>query len=185
MDINEIEHLYRESPRAGALIRLLEDRSVERVFLQGLMASATPLLFASIAEKSPQTILFILSDADEAGYFFNDLNLEPASGSAKPTVGRTLFFPSSYRRAVKYGQRDAANEILRTEVLSALTTSREGADRRSLYIVTYPAAVAELVVSKQKLSDRRLTLTIGQTADVTEIVHTLRDFGFEEQDYVY
>ena len=31
---------------------------------------------------------------------------------------------SSYRRAVKYGQKDAANEILRTEVLSRLQKYR-------------------------------------------------------------
>lgn len=35
-----------------------------------------------------------------------------------------LFNPSSYRRAVKYGQKDAANEILRTEVLGRLQKRR-------------------------------------------------------------
>ena len=185
MDINEIENLFGESPRAGALIRLLEDRSVERVFLRGLMASATPLLFASIAKKSPHTILFILPDDDEAGYFYSDLNLKSGSGEKEDRHGRTLFFPSSYRRAVKYGQRDAANEILRTEVLTALVSSRDSGSHQPLYIVTYPAAIAELVVSKQKLSDRRLSLKIGQTIGETSVVHMLREFGFQEQDYVY
>ena len=45
---------------------------------------------------------------------------------------KVFFFPSSYRRAVKYGQRDAANEILRTEVLARLSSGGH------FLIVTYP-----------------------------------------------
>lgn len=64
-----------------------------------------------------------------------------------------LFFPSSYRRQVKYGQRDAANEILRTEVLARLsnTPSMGGGKGEALYIVTYPDALSELVVSSESL----------------------------------
>ena len=43
----------------------------------------------------------------------------PVDGEGK--VAEVLFFPSSYRRAVKYGQRDTGNEILRTEVLTRLS----------------------------------------------------------------
>ena len=40
---------------------------------------------------------------------------------------KVLFYPSSYRRAVKYAQSDAANGILRTEVLARLArTTAEG-----------------------------------------------------------
>ncbi len=35
---------------------------------------------------------------------------------------KVLFFPSSYRRSIKYAQRDPANEILRTEVLTKLSS---------------------------------------------------------------
>lgn len=37
-----------------------------------------------------------------------------------------IVFPSSFRRAIKYGQKDAANEILRTEVLSRLQKEKRG-----------------------------------------------------------
>ena len=49
--------------------------------------------------------LFILSDADEAGYFYHDL-------TQMLGTKQVLFFPSSYKRRVKYGQKDAGNEIL-------------------------------------------------------------------------
>ncbi len=83
-----------------------------------------------------------LGDLEEAGYFYHDLT--QILGTEK-----VLFFPSSFRRSIKYGQKDAANEILRTEVLSRLQKREEG-----LCIVTYPDALAEKVVSRKELSDK-------------------------------
>jgi len=80
---------------------------------------------------------------------------------------------------VKYGQKDAANEILRTEVLARLSSSQP------LYIVSYPDALAELVVSKQNLDERIIKLSVGEQVSQVEISHQLRDFGFVETDYVY
>ena len=111
-------------------------------------------------------------DADAAGYLYNDLE-------------GALFFPSSYRRAVKYGQRDAANEIARTEVLAWLAARAEANDGQGGAIVTYPEALAELVVSQHHLDDRRITLRESQTVEMTTLAHRLRDIGFKEVDYVY
>ena len=98
-----------------------------------------------------------------------------------------LFYPSSYRRAVKYGQRDTANEILRTEVLTRLSVVEEGAKEtgRVTYVVTCPEALSELVVSKHKLDERTLSLRIGQTVPVSGLVKQLCDLGFQMQEYVY
>ena len=130
-------------------------------------------------------MLFVLQDAEEAGYFYHDLTQMMGADNV-------LFFPSSYRRAVKYAQRDAASEILRTEVLSRINTSPTDKSHSTLhtphsstYIVTYPEALAELVVSKQVLDDRTLRLEKNQTIDVADICKTLLEFGFREVDYVY
>lgn len=181
MDIKEIYDLYAKSPQTAALAKILEDKSVKTVFLQGLVASAAPVMFAATAKSAPSVAIFILNDTDEAGYFYHDL---------MRIAGKTdvLFFPSSYRRHIKYGQRDAANEILRTEVLSRLS---EIADRskdqsgNSLFIVTCPEAMSELVVSRKRLDERRITVRIGEEHDVIKLSGTLRDFGFTEVDYVY
>ncbi len=173
-------------PQAGAILKIQEDQSVRTVFLQGLVASAAPMFFASIAERWKTTTVFVLNDNDEAGYFYNDLKTiaMPTDGEGK--VAEVLFFPSSYRRAVKYGQRDAGNEILRTEVLTRLSALASVADGTlPLYIVTEPSAMSELVVSKKQLDERRLTLTVDQHIDIVEVEKTLRSFGFTETDYVY
>ena len=178
MDIKDIRQLYAMAPQTGALLKLLQDKQGGNTFLQGQQASATPLLFASVAEKTVQTFLFVLQDADEAGYFYHDLTQVMGTENV-------LFFPSSYKRSVKYGQRDSANEILRTEVL-AKVSARDVKAHEALFIVSYPEALAELVVSKKHLDERRLSLKTGQQQiDITDVAHTLRDYGFQEVDYVY
>ena len=176
MEIKDIVGIYASTPQAKALVKSLEKKSAKTLFLQGLVASSAPVFFASLAKKLKRVVLFILQDADEAGYFYHDLTQILGDDNV-------LFYPSGYRRAVKYGQRDAASDILRTEVLSRL--SRVSVSSGSLYIVTSPSAVAELVVSKKRLDSRTLSLKVGQTIDIVGIEKTLREFGFEETDYVY
>ena len=180
MNIQELEKVYARLPQVSALAQALGKSSVQTIFLEGLLGSSAPMLFGSMAAKCETPLLFILQDAEEAGYFYHDLTqLLGDSG--------VLFFPSSYRRAIKYAQRDAASEILRTEVLARLSSlnSQPSTLKSQLYIVTYPEAVAELVVSKKKLDSQTLTLEKDQTVDVTDIAKTLRAFGFREVDYVY
>ena len=176
MTIQELLKKYALLPQVGALANTLGKKSVKTVFLEGLMCSSAPMLFASLASKTKSsTAVFILQDADEAGYFYHDLT---------QLMGKeqVLFFPSSYRRAIKYAQRDSANEILRTEVLARLSTFNS---QLSTFIVTYPEAIAELVVSKKQLDDRSLVLSVGDVIDADQTAQQLRTLGFHEVDYVY
>ena len=226
MTIQELVELYGHGPQVEALRKAIEEKSVKTIFLEGLVASSAPMLFAALegqrskvegqrskvegqrskdkgqrSKVEGQRLIFnfqliILSDEEEAGYFYHDL---------KQMLGmeRVLFFPSSYRRSIKYAQRDPANEILRTEVLTFLNGQRSKVEgqrskvegQRSaldlspqslgLSIVTYPEALAEQVVSQEQLNERTLVLEQGQTVSVEEITTTLHDFGFQEVDYVY
>ena len=178
MDIQDIKQLYAKAPGTVALCKLLQENRGSNIFLQGQQASATPLLFAAVGTEIKQTFLFVLQDADEAGYFYHDLTQVMGTQNV-------LFFPSSFKRSVKYGQRDSANEILRTEVL-ARVSARDNQATESLLIISYPEALSELVVSKQHLDERRLSLKTGQQQiDITDIAHKLREYGFQEVDYVY
>ncbi|WP_198507464.1 transcription-repair coupling factor [Prevotella intermedia] len=187
MNIQDIQKLYGVLPQGDALMKTMEEKSVRTVFLQGLLASATPMFFASIVKRWQKTMLFVLNDNDEAGYFYNDLKTIAMPENGQEQAAEVLFFPSSYRRAVKYGQRDAGNEILRTEVLSRLSVINEAKSTASLplCIVTEPSALAELVVAKHKLDEHTLSVSVGQTMDLTETEKTLRSYGFQQVDYVY
>ena len=173
MTITELQQQYAAHPNMAVMKRLLKDTSVQTVFCGGLCASAASLFSSVLVQEGGCPFVFILGDLEEAGYFYHDLT--QILGTE-----RVLFFPSSFRRSIKYGQKDAANEILRTEVLSRLQKGEEG-----LCIVTYPDALAEKVVSRKELSNKTLKLNVGEKVDTTFITDVLHSYGFECVDYVY
>ena len=191
MEIREISNIYSALPQCGAFLKAVNDESVKHLFLKGMVASSAPVFFAAAASRTENgkkgaqkslTAVFILQDNDEAGYFYHDLTQILGTDNV-------LFFPSSYRRAVKYGQRDAANEILRTETLSRLSaahTAGKGKDNPGfLYVVTCPEALSELVVSKRNLDERTISIGVGDIVNLTDLGRKMRSLGFEEVDYVY
>ena len=222
MEIRNISNIYTALPQCGAFLKAISDESVRHVFLSGLLASSAPVFFSAVAERlngkknskpktqncaesaqqfktqnsklNTLTAVFILQDNDEAGYFYHDLTQILGTDDV-------LFFPSSYRRAVKYGQRDAANEILRTETLSRLAaltsadtqkaSTGKGAGKNAdsaaeaLYVVTCPEALSELVVSKRRLDERTINIAVGDIIDFADLGRQMRELGFKEVDYVY
>ena len=172
MDISELQRIYAGHPNVKTLATQLEDTSLKSIFLGGLHASASSLFLSSVIDNSPRTFVFILGDVEEAGYFYHDL----IQINGEKNI---LFFPSSYRRAIRYGQKDAANEILRTEALNRLQK------QEPVCIVTYPDAIAEKVVSQKVLTEKTITLNIGQCIGTDVLMDMLAEWGFEQVDYVY
>ena len=202
MEIQQLQNIYAKHPGVKALSAALKSSS-NVIQISGLQGSCAPMVFAA-APQVGSPFLFILDDEEQAGYFYHDLI--QVLGDEK-----VLFFPSSYKRAVKYGQRDAGNEILRTEVLTKISSNSQvnlsvselngnvnGNGNSSLennsqfsifnsqlYIVTYPQALAELVVTQNKLSEPTLSLQVGEHVDIMFVQETLMEFGFKRVDYVY
>lgn len=115
----------------------------------------------------------VLNDLEDAGYFYHDL-VQLTGGDG------IYFFPSAYRRAIKYGHVDPANEILRTEVLSTLQDPTA-----PFIIVTYPEALAEKVISREVLKENTLKISVSERLDNMFVSDVLDEYGFEQVDYVY
>ena len=173
MGITELQSMYAGHPNLSGLASILDKKEeVRTVFLDGMHGSCASLFASAFVKERPGVYVFILDDLEEAGYFYHDM--VQVNGE-----GHTLFFPSSYRRAFKYGQKDAANEILRTEVLGMLER------KEPVAVVTYPEALAEKVVSRKILNERTLTLEVGRHVATGKIMEELSGYGFERVDYVY
>ena len=203
MDIQQILEMYARSPQSAALARMFGDRDVHVGHVESVAASIMPVMFASVSRSVSGVCVIVLDDAEEAGYFYHDMTQMLGTGDV-------LFFPSSYRRRIKYGQHDQASEILRTEVLGRLLGESEELRVKSeeliaeggeteagqknsslltlhsslLYIVTCPEALSELVVSRKKLDERTVILGTGESHDITLLARKLRELGFTEVDYV-
>ncbi len=177
MEIQKLLSLWGRHPGVKALAAELQKGTDKTIQLSGLQGSEAALVFASLAERDPQVLnvpyVFVLDGEEEAGYFYHDLTRLLGDE-------QVLFFPSSYKRAIKFGQRNAGQEILRTEVLSRLSTGS-----LPLFIVSHPQALSELVVTKQKLSEQTLSLRVGERVDIVFVQETLLNFGFNRTDYVY
>lgn len=174
MTLDELLPLFAAHPQVSALAKIIQEQNISHTFIEGLRASSAPMVFAALTHKMPLTrpFLFVLNDEEEAGYFYHDL---------AQMLGdeQVVFYPSTYRRAVKYAQRDAANEILRTEVLGRLSKNVP------CFIVTHPAALSERVASTQAYRAGIISLSEGESHDLDELSHKLLDMGFRRCDYVY
>ena len=173
MEIQELLKLYAAHPQVAAADSLLKDNASRNLFFKGLNGSGAAMTIASLFLKERGRCLCILNDLEEAGYFYHDLVqlLEDEE---------IYFFPSAYRRAIKYGHIDPANEILRTEVLSMLQGKNN-----PFIIVSYPDALAEKVVAQDILKENTLKISVGEKIDNMFVSDVLRQYGFEQVDYVY
>ena len=176
MTLNELLPLYAAHPQVAALAKIIGESSPRLTFCDGLHGSAATMVFAALTCRriKGKPYLFVLNDEEEAGYFYHDLTQMLGDKNV-------LFFPSSYRRAVKYAQRDAANEVLRTQVLNALADRYE----EYLFIVTYPEALSERVAPKISFEARTIKIQEGGNYDLPQLERQLLELGFRRVDYVY
>lgn len=172
MNITEFQE-YLNDHTVLRQIKWWEEGRQKSLFIKGFLGSAPAMFLHSLATGQGKSVVFVLHDEDEAGYFFNDLQQFDCKE-------HTCYFPSSYRKFIKNGvQKDAANQVLRTEALNLCNTSENWA------LVTYPQALAEKVVSRKTLSGETLNLTSGEKIDLQFVIDTLTAYGFTQTEFVY
>ncbi len=173
MNIHELLPVFENHAQIKAVVNWYVTKK-SNLCLKGTEGSFRSLVFACLYHAKPGHLFFVLNDADEAAYFYHDL----AQILGKEKV---LFFPSSYKRALKSsGQRDSANEILRTEALNIIENSSE-----NYLIVSYPEAMMEKVIALEHLRKKTLHLHDGESVDTEFIIQMLNEYGFERVDFVY
>lgn len=190
----EIKDLVLQKPRFNALIKKLRGMTASEpsvVQLKGLTGSAAATFLVPLKSMAEGLFLFVLNDEEQAGYFYHDLCQIAGDEGIH-------FFPSGYKRSIKYGQVDSANAILRTEVLAVAERQgkkekgegknqeeAEGKKPTAQLIVSYPEALAEKVAQSQEVQEAILTLHRGERVDVKFVTEVLREQGFQRVDYVY
>ncbi len=169
MNIKELSAQFKKHPVIVGGQHLVGNR----IHAKGLVASYKSIFASHIMQRNEQVVLYILNDREEAAYFFDDLkNLEPHSESL-------LFYPGSYRRLAKTTDQEQENIILRTNALNSI---QEG---KKLRMVSYPEAIAELVVTSNVLMQNSYVLKQGDKLSIDFLNDVLFDFGFEQVDFVY
>jgi transcription-repair coupling factor (superfamily II helicase) len=170
LKLKELTKALAADGRQKALGAALSDAKL--VCVHSVAGSAAAVMLAMT--RCRQTMLVVADDYDDAGYLYHDL-------SRLMSESAVAMLPSGYKRHIKYGQPDAAQQIMRTEALGALYAP----ESKLRFLVTYAEALAERVSSPQVMSGHTLNISVGQALDLKQTKIWLRENGFAEQDYVY
>ena len=173
MEIADLLFLQEKHPQLNKFLAWFGANKNNHIWLKGLAGSYGAVFFSSVFHDLNRSVAFVLDNQEDAAYFYNDL--------VQITGGIDVyFFPSSYKRGIKYGEKDPGNEVMRTETLNALDVSGS-----PVMVVTYPEALFEQVVSTEALHTKTLSVSVGQRVTMSAVKMELVKFGFEQVDFVF
>ena len=144
-----------------------------KIHWKGTLGSAKGIFSSAVAQQCPGHHVFILNDKEDAAYFLNDLQ------GLYPEDQRLVFYPASYKVPYQLEEVDNANVVTRTEALKKLS----GQD--NCWIITYPEALFEKVLTKKKLISNTMKIEVGKTYSIDFINELLLDYHFDRVNYVY
>ncbi len=173
METTEFLKYFEGHPQYAVTTATLSSPPGEKIHLKGLVGSSKTVLLATLFKKANRDWLVLLADREEAAYVFDDLN----------NLGlreQTLFFPTSYKRSVEFGQPVQEQLVLRAEVLHKLTSGN-----LKYIIVTYPEALAEKVIARDTLAHNTLSVSRSDKLSIGFLNEVLFAYGFERVDFVY
>lgn len=172
MQIKDLTNKFSGLEQIELTVDALQYKDV-RIKWSGLVGSAYSFLAKNVKDKVPGHHLYILQDKESAAYFLNDLQATTENDKS------IVFYPASYRTPYSSEQTDNANVVARSEALEKL--NRE----QNLSIVTYPKALIEKVLTKQKLISNTFKLESGKEYNLDELNEKLLSFDFQPVDFVY
>lgn len=172
MEAEPLVSFFSNHPRFSELLRSIQTTVGTKIRIQGMVGSAASVMVASLFRNMGRTMLIMLPDREAAAYFYDDLI---------HLIGeeQVLFFPSSYKRSVEFGQPEQEAIVLRTEVLSRIS-----AGGKAYLVVAYPEAVAEKVVTPEAMTLNRLRIAKGDQLSIDFLNDFLYEYGFERVDFV-
>lgn len=140
------------------------------ICLENLSGSEPAFIAATVIPDFDRNHLFILREAEEAIYFFNDLeDLMP---------GRSILYYPAVAKGAHRKDADSSNSLRKTEVLNAIR------DKKGHIIVTSADALCEKVVSSDAIAENTLEIKAGDKLSMDFVVELLEQYNFNRNDFV-
>lgn len=166
--------IYSKDQRISQIREYWGAKGTDTLALKGLAASARAV---TMALGGTRTNLVVCAERDDAPYVYYDL----AKLLGEDTV---YLMPSSFKHRAEAAGFDSRSVQLRTEALSKLMSAAANTDEK-VFVVTYPEAMSEKVVSAKQFSDRSLAIKRGDKISISFLTDVLIEYGFERVDFVY
>jgi transcription-repair coupling factor (superfamily II helicase) len=171
MKLDDLKNRYQNDKRVTTIAEKFRNDPLSHVQLLGTAGSLNAFIAYGISKNLPIHQFIVLPDKEEAAYFLNDL---------EALVGeKALFYPASYRKAYESERTDNANIQLRAEVLNKIS-----AKEQQYFVVSYPDALSEYVVTEKNLQKNTLEIHLNDSLSIDFLVETLNEYHFERVDFV-
>jgi transcription-repair coupling factor (superfamily II helicase) len=157
----------------AALRKAIKSRTTVEV--TRLAGSAFAVYGAAVVRQRAGVHIYVLPDRDTAAYVYNDL-------AALLPNEQVLFFPTGYKRSIRFGKPDDSGIVQRTAALNAITAMSR---KSRVVLCTYPDALCEKVAARQGLESRTLEIRCGQRIKMLDLEDSLMALGFERVPFVY
>ncbi|MBN2664633.1 MAG: transcription-repair coupling factor [Bacteroidales bacterium] len=163
---------YKKHPNIQRFVDLINSQT--QVQLKNAITSARSFFISAAYEKTEKPYIIVLSDKEEAAYLFNDLQ-------SILSEDKLFFFPATLRHLSHNSgvKTDKAAIMMRTETMTKIRKTSNP------IIVTYPAAIAETVISKEDIPNNTIELSIGEEIETGFFIEMLQDFGFVKTEFVF
>jgi transcription-repair coupling factor (superfamily II helicase) len=159
----EIIQRFHESSPVDALVRAIDEKLAAT--MTGLAGSADAFAVAALAQKTNAPILVVAGHADEAHDLYEDL-------AFLLSLSKVGLYPS--RQILPYDFRAPVGEIMgqRLSTLSRLV------DGELQVVVTSIRALLEPTITVEALRESRVSLTVGEEAEMDDLTARLVRLGF-------
>jgi len=172
VNTREILHRYAGVPGVIELQKILQNKAGKSIYLDGVCGSGPAVILSSVYSQLPRPMLVVMPNKEEALYFKTDLeNL---------LAGEPIYFlPDSCLKPFKLGTENAMSLQERIEIISSLRRNNKR------IVVSYVAALAEMVVEQEQLAKNTYEMQKGQKLEVDFLLEFLQDNGFVREDFVF
>jgi len=172
MTVEEFRLAYQETEKVRDICaQLAYDEA--KISLKGLIGSGHSILTDAVIQKNKGFHLLILSDKEEAAFFYNDLS------NINKKATNIFFYPHSYKAPYQFEEIDNANVVSRAEVMDRVNKGNDS------IIVTYPKAIFEKVITKKQFAKSLMEIKRGVEYSIDFINELLIEHEFEKVDFVY
>jgi len=179
MKTEEFLKLYSETQVARELTEHLSTGKAEGAWLKGMAGSSIAALSAAVTNSLKGTHLFIMSEKEQAAYFFNDMESLFDEKETNFQRKKVLFFPTSYKKSYDLTRTDSTNALERSQVVGKLSSQVS-----TKIIVTFPEALAEKLVTRSFLSKSTFRIKLDDVLDMDDLIDFLDEQHFEREDFV-
>jgi transcription-repair coupling factor (superfamily II helicase) len=173
IDLKKIISIYRQDKSILNFVELLQQDRTQHLALKGTIGSQLSFVITALQSYISRTGFFIAKDREQAQSIASDL-MELMLDT------EVFLFPSSNKRPYQIETVDNANVLMRTEVLNAINQSSSG----NLFIVTYPEALNEKVITRKSLVKHTFNLTVNEQPGMDIVKEVLLSYGYDSVVFV-